>query len=150
ATKEAAEVLQMLNTTPNGLSEEEACARLAQYGPNSVAREKHYGMLQRFYLAARNPLVILLTVLAIASFASYYHDPPDKRDVSEFYAGIVMLVMVGLGMSLRFVQETRADNAAAKLKAMISVTATVLRDGQPKETPLQQLVPGDVVKLCAG
>ena len=58
-----------------------------------------------------------------------------------------MLVMVVLGVSLRFVQETKADNAAAKLKAMIKVTATVLRDGQPKEIPLQQLVPGDVVKL---
>jgi len=53
-------------------------------------------------------------------------------------------------VSLRFVQETRADNAAAKLKAMIKVTATVIRDGQPREIPLQQLVPGDVVKLSAG
>jgi Mg2+-importing ATPase len=61
-----------------------------------------------------------------------------------------MLVMVALGMSLRFVQETRADTAAAKLKAMIRVTATVVREGQPREIPLQQLVPGDLVKLCAG
>ncbi len=53
-------------------------------------------------------------------------------------------------MSLRFVLETKADKAAAKLKAMIKVTATVLRDGQQKEIPLQQLVPGDVVKLSAG
>ncbi len=65
-------------------------------------------------------------------------------------AGTVMLLMVVLGVSLRFVQETKADTAAAKLKAMISVTATVVRDGQPKEIPLQQLVPGDVVKLSAG
>ena len=41
-----------------------------------------------------------------------------------------MLVMVVLGVALRFIQEARADNAAAKLKAMISVTATVVRDGQ--------------------
>ena len=74
--------------------------------------------------------IILLTVLAVASFLTYLHDPPDQRDISEFYAGVVMLVMVVLGMSLRFVQETRADNAAAKLKAMIRVTATALRDGQ--------------------
>jgi Mg2+-importing ATPase len=58
--------------------------------------------------------------------------------------------MVGLGLSLRFVQETRADKAAASLKAMITVTATVVRDGQPKEISLQQLVPGDIVKLSAG
>ena len=61
-----------------------------------------------------------------------------------------MLLMVVLGVSLRFVQETKADNAAAKLKAMINVTATVVRDGQAKEIPLQQLVPGDIVKLSAG
>src|SRR3989454_4171702 len=58
--------------------------------------------------------------------------------------------MVVLGLLLRFVQESRADTAAAKLKAMISVTATVVRDGQPREIQLRQLVPGDVVKLSAG
>ena len=58
--------------------------------------------------------------------------------------------MVVLGVVLRFVQEARADDAAAKLKAMISVTATVIRDGQPREVPLGQLVPGDVVHLAAG
>ncbi len=61
-----------------------------------------------------------------------------------------MLGMVVLGVVLRFVQEARADDAAAKLKAMISVTATVIRDGQAREVPLAQLVPGDVVKLAAG
>ena len=61
-----------------------------------------------------------------------------------------MLVMVVLGVALRFIQESRADDAAAKLKAMISVTATVVRDGQPRELPLGHLVPGDVVRLSAG
>ena len=61
-----------------------------------------------------------------------------------------MLSMVVLGVALRFVQEARADDAAAKLKAMISVTATVVRDGQARELPLGQLVPGDVVRLAAG
>ena len=63
---------------------------------------------------------------------------------------IVMLCMVILGVSLRFIQELRAGNAAAKLKAMISVTATVVRDGKPRELPLGHLVPGDVVQLAAG
>jgi Mg2+-importing ATPase len=61
----------------------------------------------------------------------------------------MMLILI-LGVALRFVQESRADAAAAKLKAMIRVTATVLRDGREAEIPLQQLVPGDIVKLCAG
>jgi Mg2+-importing ATPase len=139
ALKESAEILQALGASLTGLNEAEAAARLDQYGLNEVAREKKHGWLGRLYIAARNPLVILLTVLATLSFAT-----GDAR------AGIVMLLMVVLGMSLRFVQETRADTAAAKLKAMISVTATVVRDGQPREIPLQQLVPGDIVKLSAG
>ena len=61
-----------------------------------------------------------------------------------------MLLMVVLGVVLRFVQEARADSAAAKLRAMISVKATVLRDGQPQEVPIGDLVPGDVVELAAG
>ena len=137
--KEASEVLQSLGTANAGLSEEEAARRLEEFGPNEVGREKHEGMLQRLYIAARNPLVILLTILAILSFAT-----------GDYRAGSVMLLMVVLGLSLRFVQETRADTAAAKLKAMISVTATVMRDGQAREIPLQQLVPGDIVKLSAG
>jgi Mg2+-importing ATPase len=84
-------------------------------------------------------LVILLTILATLSFAT-----------GDFRAGVVMLLMVVLGVTLRFVQETKANTAAAKLKAMISVTATVVRNGQAREIPLQQLVPGDIVKLSAG
>ena len=61
-----------------------------------------------------------------------------------------MMLMVVLGVALRFVQEARADNAAAKLRAMISVRATVVRDGKAQEEPVGQLVPGDVVELSAG
>ncbi|MBI3875620.1 MAG: magnesium-translocating P-type ATPase, partial [Verrucomicrobia bacterium] len=139
AGKESGEVLELLHTSLNGLTEAEAIARIAKHGPNEVAHEKQHGWLQRLYTAARNPLVILLTVLAVLSFAT-----------GDMRAGTVMLLMVGLGMSLRFVQETKADNAAAKLKAMISVTATVLRDGRPHEIPLKEIVPGDIVKLSAG
>jgi Mg2+-importing ATPase len=139
ATRDSAEVLRSLGTSPAGLTEEEAAARLEQYGPNEVGREKHEGWLQRLWIAVRNPLVILLTILATLSFAT-----------GDFRAGVVMLLMVVLGVSLRFVQETKANTAAAKLKAMIRVTATVVRDGQPKEIPLQHLVPGDVVRLSAG
>src|SRR4029077_2437609 len=53
-------------------------------------------------------------------------------------------------VGLRLYQEAKAGSAAAALKAMISVSATVLRDGTPREIPLAQLVPGDVVQLAAG
>ena len=139
ASKDIEELFERLKTSPAGLSEEDAAERLEVFGPNEVAQEAKHTWLSRLWTATRNPLVILLTVLAILSYAT-----------SDFAGGTVMMLMVLLGVMLRFVQETRADNAAAKLKAMISVTATVIRDGQQREIPLRELVPGDIVKLCSG
>jgi Mg2+-importing ATPase len=143
ATSELTEVLERLKTSPAGLSEAEAAERLEVFGPNEVAQEKQHGWWQRLWAAVRNPLVILLAVLVIITFAT-------AGDPSDYIGGFVMLAMIVLAVLLRLIQETKADNAAAKLKAMIKVTATALRDGQPKEIPLKELVPGDVVKLSAG
>ena len=126
-----------MKTAAEGLSENEAARRLAEVGPNVVAASKHHGWLWRLFTATRNPLVILLTVLAMISFTT-----GDAR------AGTVMTLMVILGVLLRFVQEARADAAAAKLKAMIHVTASVFRDGVAKEMPLRDLVPGDIITRC--
>jgi Mg2+-importing ATPase len=84
-------------------------------------------------------LVILLSVLALVSGLT-----------GDLRAAAMMSVMVVLGVVLRFVQEARADTAAAKLKAMINVNANVIRDGTPREIPLAKLVPGDLVHLSAG
>jgi len=139
AASEAEEVYQKLQTSSTGLAQEEALRRLEEHGPNVVAQEHRYGRLRLLGKACINPLVVLLLVLAAVAFLT-----GDPR------AGTVMSLMVVLGVGLRFVQEARADAAAAKLKAMISVTATVLRDGQAREVPLGEVVPGDVVKLAAG
>jgi Mg2+-importing ATPase len=132
-------VLATLRSGRDGLSQSEAGRRLAEYGPNQVAQDKRVGWAWRLARAVRNPLVILLTVLATLAYAT-----GDAR------AGTVMLLMVVLGVALRFVQESRADRAAARLKAMIQVTATVVRDGRPRELPLHDLVPGDLIHLAAG
>ena len=139
AGNEAEEVLQKLQTSKDGLSGAEAARRLKEYGPNVVAREARHSHLRLLGKALINPLVILLMVLAAFSFLT-----------GDYRAGGVMLLMVILGVVLRFVQEARADSAAAKLRAMISVHATVLRDGQAQEVPIGHLVPGDVVQLAAG
>jgi P-type Mg2+ transporter len=137
--KESAQVLESLKTSSAGLTQAEADARLEQYGLNEVAQEVHHGWLFRMMVTLRNPLVILLSALATISFLT-----------GDIRAGTVMCMMVVLGVMLRFVQESRADTAAAKLKAMIKVTATVIRDGQQAEMPLGHLVPGDMVALAAG
>ena len=139
AANEVEEVYRQLGTAPEGLSETEALRRREERGPNAVVAEASFGRLRLLEKALLNPLVVLLIVLAAVSFLT-----GDDR------AGVVMLIMVVLGVVLRFVQEARADAAAAKLKAMIRVTATVVRDGQAREVPLADLVPGDVVHLSAG
>ncbi len=139
AHRNNADLLASLGTSEGGLSQAEADNRLQQTGPNEVAQEKPPGWPVRLFRIARNPLVILLATLSAVSFAT-----GDAR------AGGVMAMMVVLSVSLRFLQEARADSAAAKLKAMIHVTATVIRDGKPAEIPLRNLVPGDLIQLSAG
>ena len=140
SAKSAPEVaVGKLNSSPAGLSSEEAVRRLKECGPNTVVQESHLGWLKLLWHSIRNPLVILLTVLALVS-----HFSGDDR------AAIVMMLMVVLGVALKFFQEFRADKAAEKLKAMISVTSTVIRDGKPVEVPVTTLVPGDIITLAAG
>src|SRR5450631_3071030 len=132
-------VLQQLASQLTGLSAAVGESRLKQYGFNEVAREKHQSALIRLLSNVKNPLVILLAALGVVSFLT-----GDQR------ATVVIFVMVLLGVVLRFVQEMRADHAAEKLKAMVSNTATVVRDGQESELSLKILVPGDIVRLAAG
>ena len=139
STLDVAGVYARLGTRPEGLTTAEAGARLLEYGPNVLAKDQRAGLGKLLWHAVINPLVILLAVLTTISFVT-----------GDLRAGTMMLLMIVLGVGLKLIQEARADNAAAKLKAMISVTATVIRNGTTQEIALSQLVPGDVVKLAAG
>jgi P-type Mg2+ transporter len=139
AAADVAGVFRQLVTRPEGLTDEEADTRRAAHGPNVLAKDERAGIVTLIGHAVLNPLVILLAVLATVSFAT-----GDAR------AGTMMSLMIALGAGLKLVQEARADSAAAKLKTMISVTATVIRGGRSQEIPMSQLVPGDVVALAAG
>jgi len=131
--------LQELESRAEGLSQAESGSRLKKYGPNEIAREKHQSSLMRLLSNVKNPLVLLLTALGVLSFLT-----------GDLRATAVIFVMVVLGVVLRFIQEMRADNAAERLKAMVSNTATLVRDGKDVEAPLKTLVPGDIIKLAAG
>ena len=139
ARKDGEALLRDLRTSAAGLTQAEAEERAQKTGPNIVAQEKKQGWPVRVLKIIRNPLVILLSTLSAISFLT-----GDPR------AGSVMAGMVALSVGLRFWQEARADAAAEKLKAMIHVTATVVRDGAAREIPLRDLVPGDMINLAAG
>ncbi len=139
ARMDTPDVLEMFNTRLDGLTAEEVESRLEKYGLNEVAKGKKKNPLGRLWGNIKNPLVLLLIGLAFVSFLT-----------GDMRATIVIGVMVVLGVVLQFVQETRADNAAEQLQAMVSTTSTVTRDGQKQEIPLKELVPGDIIVLAAG
>ncbi len=139
ASMNVTDVYKRFATGPEGLTARKASMRLARHGPNVLAKDQRIGVGKLIWHAVLNPLVVLLTVLATLSFAT-----------GDLRAGTVMSLMIVLGVGLNLLQEAKADRAAAKLKSMISVTATVIRDGQPREIAVSQLVPGDVVTLAAG
>ena len=131
--------LARLESSAQGLSEAVVAARLITSGPNQVARTRRRSKPLLLLDNVRNPLIILLVVLSLVSYLT-----------GDLRAAVVVLVMVMLGVVLRFVQEMRADDAAARLQAMVSSTATVLRGGVEQEIELSGLVPGDVIRLGAG
>jgi Mg2+-importing ATPase len=139
ARTDADRVLGQLNSRLGGLNEAEAESRLKQVGANEIARQKRQSVLMRLLSNVKNPLVLLLVALGVLSYLT-----GDQR------ATAVIFVMVVLGVVLRFFQELRADNAAAKLQAMVGNTATAVRDGKDQEVPLKMLVPGDIIRLAAG
>ncbi|MBI5591310.1 MAG: magnesium-translocating P-type ATPase [Deltaproteobacteria bacterium] len=132
-------VLKELGSELDGLSAAEADSRLKQVGTNEIAREKRQSALMRLLVNIKNPLVLLLLALGLLSYLT-----------GDLRAMAVIFVMVVLGVVLRFFQEMRADNAAEKLEAMVSNTATVVRGGKEEEVSLKLLVPGDIVRLAAG
>jgi Mg2+-importing ATPase len=132
-------VLKELGSQLGGLSEAEADSRLKQVGTNEIAREKRQSALMRLLVNIKNPLVLLLLALGVLSYLT-----------GDLKATAVIFVMVVLSVVLRFFQEMRADNAAAKLQAMVSNTATLVRDGTEEEVSLKLLVPGDIIRLAAG
>jgi Mg2+-importing ATPase len=146
AAAEPESLLSRMGTTPQGLTAEEAAVRLRAVGPNLVAHERGQSLFAELVGRARNPLNFLLLSLAAVSFSL-----GDRR------AAAVITVMVLLSVTLAFVQEHQSNNAAARLRTMVRTTATVLRCGADTgaeshglEIPIEELVPGDVVRLSAG
>jgi len=156
ATQSLDNTLARLNTQRQGLTQEDAEARLQHYGPNQVASDKAPAALVQLLQAFNNPFIWVLMVLAAISFFTDYLLPARKGEETDLTGVIIMLIMVSLSGLLRFWQEYRTNKAAEALKSLVSTTATVLRrshadsEAVSMEVPLQQVVPGDIVMLSAG
>jgi P-type Mg2+ transporter len=133
------ELLEHLASTPDGLSSAEAARRLAQFGPNVIHGERRRAVYLQFLAKFRNPLVVVL--LAASALSAFTGDT-----TSFFIISAIVLVSV----TLDFVQEYRAGQAAERLRQSVAVRVRVLRDGKVLETPLAEMVRGDVALLAAG
>jgi Mg2+-importing ATPase len=124
---------------PTGLTGAEAARRLAQYGPNEAAPVRRLSIVVQLARLFANPLVLILLVASAISAA--LHQRADA---------VIIVTIVLVGTSINFWQTYRSQRAADRLRASVSPTATVKRDGAWQEVPLRLVVPGDVIRLSAG
>jgi Mg2+-importing ATPase len=122
-----------------GLSSAEAAARLARLGPNVLRAPTSHGALTLLVRQFSSPISVLLFVTAVLS--GFAGEPTD--------AVITLVILLGSGL-LGFWQERTASNAIEELLGMIRIRACVRRDGQDREIPIEETVPGDIVVLNAG
>ena len=146
ATNPEGEVLKELHTTLCGLDMEEVSASRTRYGSSKVTHEKKKSLLRRLADAFINPFTAILFFLALVStmtdmvfpYFSLFGSAPEDFDC---LTAVIILTMVVISGTLRFVQESRSGNAAERLLAMITTTCTVTRRNQEKaEIPMDELV----------
>lgn len=156
ATHSIKEVLKNSHSALCGLSEQDVITSRNKHGNNKVTHEKKKSLPKRLAGAFINPFTAILFCLAIVSsitdmilpYFSLFDSKPEDFDCLTV---VIIVTMVLISGTLRFVQESRSGNAAEKLLAMITTTCTVDRKDQPKlEIPLDDVVVGDIVHLSAG
>ncbi|HXZ91628.1 MAG TPA: HAD-IC family P-type ATPase [Burkholderiales bacterium] len=131
--------LAALDTKKEGLSEEQASARLERYGPNRLPPPARRGALARFFAQFHNLLIYVL-IASAAITAALGH----AVDASVIAGVVIINAIVG------FIQEGKAEQALEAIRNMLSLAALALRDGARRVLPAEELVPGDVVLLAPG
>jgi Mg2+-importing ATPase len=139
AQASADSLYRQFNTRIKGLTHREVTDRLKLHGYNEIITDKPIPWYRRLFDNIRDPLSLLLLGLGIVAYTT-----------GDYKAAILITIMLLLSIFLRFIQESRADSAAQKLKALVLTTATAFRDKSKKEVPLKTLVPGDIIELSAG
>jgi magnesium-transporting ATPase (P-type) len=135
----AEDLLLHLQSTPQGLSAEEARRRPIGAAPRLHRTGRRAHALMLLLAQFRTPIILILLVAATLSL--FLRDATDA---------LIILTIVLISSLLGFGQEWRAADAMEKLLALVQVKTPVLRDGQPAEIPVEQVVPGDLVLLNAG
>ncbi|HEX2945206.1 MAG TPA: magnesium-translocating P-type ATPase [Clostridia bacterium] len=133
------DVMQLLRTSSNGLTNEEAKKRIGIYGLNTIKARKSNSVVKLLISQFKSPIILLLFSAIGLSF--YLKDTAD--------AFIILTIVLASGL-LGFWQEYSAGSAVEKLLALVQIKATLLRDGKQEEIEIEEIVPGDVIILKAG
>ena len=141
-----AELLTLLGTSSSGISKDVAEEKLAEIGPNVITIDKEQSMLGRLFDALINPFNMVLFLVAIITFITDVIIATD----ADITTSAIILLLIFVSSAIAFFQGERSNNAASKLSKMISNKADVWRDGVMIEIHLDEVVPGDIVKLSAG
>ena len=132
-------VLEILNTSADGLSTKEANERLKKTGPNILKRQSGESFAKIFLRQFLSPLIYILlasTILAIA--------------LGKITDGIVVFTVIMINAIIGFIQEYQAGKTIEGLLKLVPENATVMRDGKQKNSPAAEIVPGDYILLQAG
>jgi len=133
------DVLEGLSADKSGLSSKEASKRLEKYGSNKLPEGKSRSALMRFLLQFHNVLIYVLMVAAVITAL-----------LDHWIDTWVIVAVILVNAIIGFVQEGKAEKALEGIRKMLSLHATVLRDGERKDIDAEDLVPGDIVLLESG
>src|SRR4030043_2353132 len=140
------EVIKLLVTSENGLSEDEVRRRLQEYGLNEIKEVKRKSLYLKFISQFSHFLAVLLWIAAALSFLSEYLHPGEGM----LTLGIAILAVIFINAVFTFIQEYKAEKALEALKKLLPFYVKVIRDGKEKEIQAREVVPGDIIMLAEG
>ena len=139
-------LFEKYETDEYGLDPIQASDRLEEYGRNIIDFGKEKSLAIRIKDAIINPFNIVLLVVAMITFAT----DVVMADEPSFATFIMLVTVIIISATISFVQEEKSNNAAKKLQGMISTKLDVIRNDVEIEVDIEELVPGDIVKLASG
>ena len=148
AYRDIKDIYSAIGTTPDGLSSGQIELMRKKYGKNGFSERKNNTILYRLRRAFINPFNIILLILAIVSLMT------DVLLTSNFSrnstTALIIFTMIFTSGAIRLIQELRAKNTADQLDRLLHANATVKRNGELLEIPVEELVVGDLVLFFAG
>ena len=138
------DTLRALDSTPDGLTPEQAAARLARDGRNVLTEPPKPSLVKRFFQQLADPMILVLLAAALISAITSAYAHESFADV------IIILIVVIINAVLGVYQESKAEQAIAALKKLSAAHSRVLRGGKLVTVPSEELVAGDVLVLEAG